>query len=124
MYTKLICPELSYEINGILFKAHNEIGQYGREKQCGDFIEKILKEKNIKHVRELVVGDTGNVIDFLIENKIVLELKSKTIVTKDDYAQIQRYLWVLNKDLGILVNFRSKFLKPQRILKINKQKPA
>lgn len=57
-----------------------------------------------------------NKVDFLIENKVILEVKSKKIITKDDYFQRRRYLSVLNKKLGILVNFRSTYLHPKRIL--------
>lgn len=115
---KLIYPDLSYKIVGCLFETHNEIGRYGREKQYGDFLENIFKEKGVKNKREFVIGNTGNIIDFLIEDKIVLELKSKRAVTKDDYYQVQRYLQALDKKLGILVNFRSEYLAPKRVVKI------
>jgi len=44
--TKIIYPELSYKITGILFATHNELGQYAREKQYGDLLEKKFKEIN------------------------------------------------------------------------------
>ena len=37
---KVIYPELSYVINGILFSTHNELGCFAREKQYGDVIER------------------------------------------------------------------------------------
>lgn len=116
---ELIYPELSYLITGILFEAHNEKGRYAREKQYGDFIEKKLKELGIPYKREIIIADSGNTLDFIIENKIVLELKNKTILTKQDYFQLQRYLQTTGIKLGILVNFRYKYLKPIRIVRID-----
>ncbi len=121
----LIYPELSYLLTGILFSAHNELGQYCREKQYGNLIEKKLKESKTNYKREVVIGDSGNVIDFIIEGKILLELKAKKIVLRQDYDQVQRYLQETGLQLGLLVNFRSNYLKPIRIVKIdtkNKEK--
>ena len=44
---KVLYPELSYKITGILFNVHNELGSYAREKQYGDLIEEKLKESKI-----------------------------------------------------------------------------
>jgi GxxExxY protein len=115
----IIYPDLSYKITGILFTVHNEIGCYGREKQYCDLFEKKLKENKILYKRELIVSDSGNILDFVIENKIVLEIKAKRIITKDDYSQVQRYLQETQLKLGFLVNFRNKYLKPTRIVRID-----
>lgn len=116
----LIHPELSYKITGVLFKVHNKLGRYCKEKQYQDAIEEILKKENIKFEREkkipisLEVG--GNIVDFVIEDRIILECKAKIIITKEDYYQVLRYLKASNKKLGLLVNFRNTYLRPKRIL--------
>ncbi len=118
--SKIIYPELSYIVVGICFAVHNELERFSREKQYSDLIEKKLKEVKIPHKRELRIGNSGNVVDFLVDNKIILEIKAKRIIIKEDYYQLQRYLQELNIRLGIIVNFREKYLKPKRIVKINK----
>ena len=49
---KIIHPELSFKVNGILFKTHNQLGRYYSEGQYADFVEKLLKESNIRYERE------------------------------------------------------------------------
>lgn len=116
---KVLYPDLSYKLVGILFEVHKELGQYAREKQYGDLIEKKLKENMISYNRELSISNTGNIIDFLVDDKIILELKSVRNLTTEFFRQIQNYLQQSNKELGILVNFRASHLKPTRVLKID-----
>ena len=115
----LLYEDLTYEIRGILFEVHRELGRFAKEKQYADLLEKKFIERKIKFKRELMVSDSGNILDFLIEDKIVLEIKAKTLILKDDFHQTQRYLQSLNKKLGLLVNFRNRYLKPMRIIKID-----
>lgn len=119
MSEKVIYPELSYLINGILFEVKKELGEYAREKQYGDLLEKKLKEKSIFYGREVALGNSGNIADFLIDNKIILELKAVRFFTKDNFRQIQNYLQQARIKLGILVNFREKYLKPKRVIRID-----
>ncbi|MBI2436433.1 MAG: GxxExxY protein [Candidatus Magasanikbacteria bacterium] len=121
---KLIYPELSYDITGVLFEVHNTIGRYGREKQYGDLIERLFHDRDICYRREFFIGDTGNIVDFFVENKIVLELKRKKIITKEDYYQVQRYLQIMDLKLGLLVNFQEEFLKPKRVVRIENNVPS
>lgn len=127
MYTKgedLIHRDFSYRIAGLLFTTHNTLGRYCREKQYGNFLETVLKQERIQYVREYPLGRTGNIVDFIVKNEnneyILIELKAKTILTKEDYLQTQRYLQCINIPLAILVNFRQTYLKPHRIIKIER----
>ena|SRR3972149_2369479 len=122
-FTKVIFPKLSYEISGIFFKTHNKLGRFCNEKQYGDFVENLFKENKIQYEREKELAESfdgerkgRNKVDFLIEKKIILELKAKRILLREDYYQVKRYLEAMDLKLGILVNFRDKFLKPKRIL--------
>ena len=115
---ELLYENLTYLIRGILYSAHNELGPYAREKQYGGAVERLFKEKNIAYKREVRIGDSGNIADFIVEDKVLLELKAKRIITKEDYFQTQRYLQETGLRLGLLVNFRDKYIKPKRIVRI------
>jgi len=116
---KVIYPELSYLITGICFDAHNSLGRFSREKQYGDFIEQKFINLKVPYRREYKIGKSGNIVDFLIDDKIILEIKAKDILLKDDYYQLQRYLQGLNIRLGLLINFRNSYLRPNRVVKID-----
>jgi GxxExxY protein len=55
--------------------------------------------------------DQGYRIDLLVENKIVLELKTVEFLTDVHTAQILTYLKLGNYPLGLLINFDTKLLK-------------
>lgn len=114
----VLYPELSYDITGVCFDTHNELGPYGKEKQYGDTIEEKFKKKRIDYTREVRIGDSGNIIDFLVGGVIALELKAKRTLIGNDYRQIQNYLQASGVDLGMLVNFRCRYVKPIRILRL------
>lgn len=116
---KIVEKELSYELNGIFFDIHREIGRYGREKQYADLLEKKLKERGIEYKREQRIGDFVDIVDFIVENKIVIELKAKTLLLREDFNQVKRYLNATQLELGILVNFRDSYIKPKRVLSPN-----
>lgn len=123
MKQELLYPTLSYKIYGLCFKVHNELGQFRSEKSYSDALEELLKRGNISYTREMPVAPsfTGeearrNIPDFTIEDSVILEIKAKRIITKEDYFQTKRYLATSGKKLGILVNFHQKYLSPKRVL--------
>lgn len=120
---KVVFKEISYKLCGLCFKVHNQLGRFRNEKQYADALESLLKKSGVKYKREYVIpiSFSGEAkgrsrTDFLIEDSLLLDLKAKRIVTKEDYFQMQRYLVSSSKKLGIIVNFRQKFLSPKRIL--------
>lgn len=122
-FTKLIYPDLSYKINGILFSVHNELGRFCNEKQYSDRIERCLKQTGLSYEREKILNPSfadetkgRNKVDFLIEGRVVLEIKAKRFLTRADYYQVKRYLSALNKKLGILVNLHGRYVEPKRVL--------
>jgi len=122
---KILYRDLSYRINGLLFNVHNELGRYCRERQYGDALEHLLREARFEFEREktlpvpLIENTETNKADFIVENKILLELKAKPMITKEDYLQIQRYLQAGQIKLGLLINFRNKYLRIIRVIRLN-----
>ena len=82
-----------------------------------------MKVFKIKYKREKILppsfeGESKgrNRIDFLVDDKIILEIKAKRVLDREDYYQVKRYLIGLNRKLAILVNFHQKRLNLKRIL--------
>ena len=121
--SRIIHKEFSYLINGLLFDIHNSIGRFCREKQYCDVFEKLLKEQNISYEREkslpleIIDNQFTNKVDFAINNELLVDFKAKSIVTKEDYYQMNRYLEASGFDLGCIGNFRNKYLKPIRFIR-------
>jgi GxxExxY protein len=123
IHKDVLFPELSYKICGLFYKVHNELKRFCNEKQYADALENLFKLENLKYEREKALppsfegeNEGRNIPDFIIEDTIVVDLKAKRIITKDDYYQMKRYLNAFNKKLGIIVNFREYYLSPKRVL--------
>ena len=62
-------------------------------------------------------------IDILVENEVILELKSVSSLEKVHFKQLQTYLKLANKPIGYLINFNSESLhighEINRIININ-----
>lgn len=121
--TKVLHPKLSYKICGLCFNIQNSLGRYRNEKQYADAFEYKLKENNIDYKREYALNisfngekEKRNVPDFIIENKVVVDFKAKRIITKEDYFQMKRYLASSSLELGLIINFRSKYINSKRVL--------
>lgn len=122
MENKIIYPELSYKILGILFKTHTELGGEYQEKYYQRAVALAFDQENIKYKREVNADLKYNnkiigkyILDFLVENKIILELKTHQF-NQANIRQVLAYLKAEKLKLGILVNFRDKSLTYKRII--------
>lgn len=120
---KVIYPELSFLVNGLCFVVQNRLGRFRNEQQYADFLETLLCEQGIPYQRETVLppsfdGERSyrNRPDFIIDGKIVLDIKAKRIILKEDYFQMRRCLASGNKLLGLIVNFKPKYVSIKRVL--------
>lgn len=121
--SEIVQKELSFKIVGILFSVHNQLGNRYQEKYYQRAIEEALKENKILFKKELAVDLKYNTkkigkyfLDFLIENSIVLEIKTVDQLNPRDFRQVLAYLVANNIQLGILANFRPDRLSYRRIL--------
>ena len=111
--------ELTEKIIGAAIEVHRTLGPGLLEsayQECLLFELKIqglqvAKEKTLPIIYRDIKLDHGYRIDLLVENKIVLELKTVEFLTDVHTAQILTYLKLGNYPLGLLINFHTKLLK-------------
>lgn len=120
---KVLYKNLGYKLNGIFFEVQNRLGKVAREKQYADLLALLLEANKIKFEREKEIPFEfaegkikGNKVDFLIEGSIVVDIKAKKYITRDDYFQMKRYLKAAKLKLGIIVNFKRFPLEIKRVL--------
>ena len=110
---------LSYKIIGLAIEVHKELGPgllesayqeclFYEIKNAGLFVE---KEKSLPILYKEIKIDHGYRIDLIIENKLVVELKTVDTFTDVHFAQVITYLKLGGYPLGLLINFNSKILK-------------
>ena len=121
---ELIHGELSYKIIGILFKIYNTIGGGFQEKYYQRAIKNVLRNEKIPFLEQVRVDFELNgtnigryYIYFVVDHKIVLEIKVRSFFSKRDVKQVLGYLKKTGLELGILTTFSSEGIKYKRILR-------
>jgi GxxExxY protein len=115
----IIERELSYQLMGMFFRIHRELGRFCRERQYSDALEIELRQSKLPYEREkayLVAGRYSNRADFVVDGRIIIELKTRPFLHDDDFSQMKRYLQSSGIRLGLVVNFRSIYINPRRVL--------
>jgi GxxExxY protein len=92
---------------GLLESAYQECLFYELSK-AGLFVE---KQKMLPLIYEEIKLDAGYRIDIMINNKVVIELKSIEAIAPVHIAQVITYLRLSGAKLGILINFNVALLK-------------
>jgi GxxExxY protein len=117
--------EISNIIIGAAIKVHDTLGPGLLEsayKECLFYLLKkqglnVIKEKSMPLVFEDVKLDCGYRIDLLVEEKVVIEVKSVDALNEIHLAQTLTYLKLGGFKLGLLINFNVTLLK-QGIMRI------
>ena len=110
---------ISYKIIGLAIEVHRQLGPGLLESAYQECLYYeimnssliVEKQKALPIIYKDIKLDHGYRIDLLIENKIVIELKTVEAFTDVHFAQILTYLKLGNYPLGLLINFDSKILK-------------
>ena len=111
--------EIAHKIIGIAIEVHNALGpgllesaykecMYYKIDKSGFFVE---KEKPMPLFFEEVKLECGYRIDLVLENKLVIEIKSVDALNNVHFAQTLTYLKLGNYKLGLLINFNVLKLK-------------
>ena len=119
----IIEPELSYKIVGFCMKIHGELGRNHKEKYYQRALEIDFIKNDIAYDEELKVylehGDSNigyYCLDFLVDGRIIVELKSKPGISLSDIKQVLAYLETHKIKLGIIINFGGNSLETKRIV--------
>ena len=111
--------ELSYKIIGAAVELHKNIGPGLLESAYENALSHDLREMGLDVKQQLpmpfiykeVKMEVGYRIDMLIENKVIIEIKSLENPAPVHYLQVLTYLKLSGIKLGLLINFNDKFLK-------------
>ena len=120
---EIIYKDLCYVLNDLGYEIQNSLGSACSEKQYQDALEFKLKSANLKYEREkdllfrLAEGTiSGNKVDFVVENKVAVDIKAKKYITRADYKQMLRYLKAGKYKLGLLINFGTSKVTIKRVV--------
>lgn len=107
--------EISYKIRGAIFKVYNKLGSGLFESVYESALYYELTKLNLNVQRQIAITipydelilDVAFKIDLLVEDKVIIELKSVEDLAPIHYKQIATYLRLTNKKIGLLVNFNT-----------------
>lgn len=111
--------DLTHKVIGLAMEVHRALGPgllestyeeclYYEINKSGLSVE---KQKALPILYKEVRLDHGYRIDLLVENRLVLELKTVEEFTDVHFAQVLTYLRLGNYPVGLLINFHTKILK-------------
>lgn len=123
--TDLIYPELSYKIIGCAFDVYNSIGGGHREEYYQRALAESFSKQNLKFSQQInfplkykdkIIGKSF--LDFLLDDKIVVEIKKGEHFSKTNIDQVMEYLKLSNLKLAILINFGNQGVMFKRIINL------
>ena len=111
--------ELTYQIRGAIFEVYNTLGPGLLESVYEEALVFELQQQGLQVARQMEVPikykgnelKTALRLDLLIENRIIVELKSVEEMKPVFAKQLLTYLRLLDKRIGLLVNFSSNNIR-------------
>ena len=125
----LIHKDLTSKIIGLSMEVYNQLGRGFLESVYEEAFayELELNKINFKRQEPMDVYYKGKKIkqficDLLVEDKVIVELKTIKKITDLEIAQTINYLNAAKYEIGLLINFGAESLEFKRLIKTNKQK--
>jgi GxxExxY protein len=119
--------ELSYIIRSGIFEVYNNLGPGLLESVYQHILKYELEKRGLKVKMEVALPlvydnkkfDIGFRLDLLVEDKVIIELKSVENIAAVHHKQVLTYLRLTNLKLGILVNFNTAEITKSIYRKVN-----
>lgn len=118
--------DLTEKIIGSAMKVHSFLGNGFPEVIYQRSLVIELEKSGIRFKRELEqdiyydnVKVGTRIVDFLIEDKVLVELKALGEINDNYFSQILNYLKAYKLEIGLLINFGSKSLQFKRFINSN-----
>lgn len=130
--TKILEKKLCYKIQGCIFNISSKYGKGLKEKVYQKALAEEFTKQNLKFEEQKRINiysfDTGKKLgtyipDFLVEDKVIIELKASNFTMKQDIEQQRSYLRISEYEIGYLVNFCTPKLEIKRSIYTNDRKP-
>lgn len=119
----LVLGKVSFEILSAAFDVHNTLGVGFLEKVYENALNYELKKRklDVELQKEIPVYYKGALVgtyyaDILVNNEVIVELKSVDVLTKTHEAQLLNYLKATGKQLGLLINFGKSRVEHKRFV--------
>lgn len=119
--------DISYYIRGAAFKVHTELGPGLLESVYETALTYELKQKGyvvknqigVPMINADIKMDVGFRLDILVNDLVIIEIKSVETLNDIHHKQLLTYLKLSNKKLGLLINFNSSSLKDSIVRIVN-----
>ena len=123
--------ELATQIVDAAFQVHSRLGPGLLESVYEVVLAHELERRGLKVQRQVAIGleydglrfDEGFRADLVVENKVIVEIKSVETVAPVHKKQILTYLRLADKRLGLLLNFGSALIKDGIVRVVNRLDP-
>ncbi len=107
--------KISYDIRGAIYDVYNTLGPGLFESVYETALSYELKKKGCRVRSQVAIPfyydeikfDQGFRLDILVDDLVIIEIKSVESLAKVHYKQLLTYLKLTNKKLGLLVNFNT-----------------